>query len=310
MDKGAPGAGGPHHQPQGVPPPGAGPPSVAVALGGGLPFGVVALGLFRLLEEKGVAIKALAGTSLGAIVGACYLRYGNAEKVEAVLADFFAQLHPRYLLVRDFRFFQPGLLSGRSVIGLIRELLDGDFLLEDAPVPFMINATDLLRGTDVVIRTGSVLEAIRGSIAMPGIFVPHKWGDTYLVDGAMTCPVPAVFLEREGFSPVIPVRGLRTLPDDAEVEKERTRLEKEHLLQIGLAPSIIYVLWRAMGLIQQDDFARRIMEQNPLSVAPSISLELGSDFQKVHELVQIGYVAALVKWPAIERALGGSPAQA
>ncbi len=294
----------PDSSPQGYRAPAGGAPSVAVAMGGGLPFGVVALGLLRLLEEKGIAIKALAGTSLGAIVGACYLRHGSAERVEALLADFFAQLHPRYLLVRDFRFFQPGLLTGRSVIGLIKELLGGDFLLEEAPVPFFINATDLLRGTDVVIRTGSALEAIHGSIAMPGIFVPHKWGDTYLVDGAMTCPVPAAFLEREGFAPVIPVRGLRTLPDDAEVDKERTRLEKEHLLQRGLAPSIIYVLWRSMGLIQQDDFARRIMEQNPLSVAPSISLELGSDFQKVRELVQIGYDAALEKWPAIERALG------
>jgi len=298
----------PFSKPQGIRAPAAGTPSVAVAMGGGLPFGVVALGLLKLLEEKGIALKALAGTSLGAIVGACYLRYGSAERVEALLADFFAQLHPRYLVVRDFRFFQPGLLTGRSIIGQVRELLGGDFLLEEAPIPFLVNATDLLRGTDVVIRTGSALEAIRGSIAMPGIFVPHKWGDTYLVDGAMTCPVPAVFLEREGYAPVIPVRGLRTLPDDAEVEKERTRLEKEHLLQIGLAPSIIYVLWRAMGLIQQDDFARRIMEQNPLSVAPSISLELGGDFQKVREMVQLGYDAALVKWPAIERALAEPPA--
>jgi len=109
---------------------------------------------------------------------------------------------------------------------------------------------------------------------------------------------------------VIPVRGLRTLPDDDEVEKERARLEKEHLLQIGLAPSIIYVLWRAMGLIQQDDFARRIMAHNPLSVAPSISLELGGDFQKVREMVQLGYDAALEKWPAIERALAASETQA
>jgi NTE family protein len=279
-------------------------------MGGGLPFGVVAIGLLKLLEEKGVAIKALAGTSLGAIVGACYLRYGSAEKVEAVLAEFFAQLHPRYLMVRDFRFFQPGLLTGKSVMSQIAELLDGDFRLEDAPVPFLVNATDLLRGTDVVIRTGSVLDAIRGSIAMPGIFVPHKWGDTYLVDGATTCPVPAVFLEREGFAPVIPVRGLRTLPDEAEVEKERANLEKEHLLQVGLAPSIIYVLWRAMGLLQQDDFARRIMEQNPLSVAPSISLELGGDFQKVREMVQLGYDAALAKWPVIEAAVAAQPAEA
>lgn len=277
---------------------------VAVAMGGGLPFGVVAIGLLRLLEEKGVAIKALAGTSLGAIVGACYLRFGSASKVEGVLAEFFEHVHPRYLMVRDFRFFKPGLLSGKSVMARVEELLDGDFLLEESPIPFLVNATDLLRGTDVVIRDGSVLEAIRGSIAMPGIFVPHKWRDTYLVDGAMTCPVPSVFLEREGHAPVIPVRGLRTLPDEAEVDRERQQLEKERLLQIGMAPSIIYVLWRAMGLIQQDDFARRIMAENPLSVAPSIGLELAGDFHRVREMVQLGYEAAVLKWPAIEAALG------
>ncbi len=279
-------------------------PGVAVAMGGGLPFGVVAIGLLKLLEEKNVRISALAGTSLGAIVAACYLRFGSATKVEAVLAEFFDQIHPRYLMIRDFRFFKPGLLTGKSVMNQVKELLGGDFLMEDSEIPFLINATDLLRGTDVVIREGSVLDAIHGSIAMPGIFVPHKWKDTYIVDGAMTCPVPSVFLERDGYAPVIPVRGLRTLPDDHEVERERQRVEREHLLQIGLAPSIIYVLWRAMGLIQQDDFARRIMEENPLSVAPSISLELGGDFHRVREMVQLGYEAAEAKWPEIEAALG------
>ena len=276
---------------------------LALALGGGLPFGVVAIGALKLLEEKNAPIKAMAGTSLGAIVAALYLRLGSAEKVEAVLSEFFSKLHPRYLMVRDFRFFQPGLLTGQTVMSHVEELLGGDFLLEEAPIPLLINATDLLRGKDVVISEGSVLDAIRGTIAMPGIFVPHKWKDTYLVDGAMTCPVPAPFLEERGYAPVVPVRGLRTLPDEMEVERERSRLEKEHLLQIGLAPSIIYVLWRAMGLIQQDDFARRIMEKNPLSVAPSISLELGGDFHKVREMVQLGYEEAQRKWPLIEAAL-------
>ena len=278
-------------------------PGVAVAMGGGLPFGVVAIGLLKLLEEKNVRISALAGTSLGAIVAACYLRFGSATKVEAVLAEFFDQIHPRYLMIRDFRFFTPGLLTGKSVMNQVSDLLGGDFLMEESEIPFLINATDLLRGTDVVIREGSVLDAIHGSIAMPGIFVPHKWRDTYLVDGAMTCPVPSVILEEAGYAPVIPVRGLRTLPDDHEVERERQRVEREHLLQIGLAPSIIYVLWRAMGLIQQDDFARRIMEGNPLSVAPNISLELGGDFHRVREMVQLGYEAAEAKWPEIEAAL-------
>ncbi len=276
---------------------------ISVAMGGGLPFGVVALGLLKLLEERDVPLRALAGTSLGAIIGALYLRYGSADKVEAVLDEFFSKLHPRYLMVRDFRFFQPGLLTGQAVMAHVEKLLDGDFLLEESPVPFLVNATDLLRGTSVVIREGSVLDAIRGSIAMPGIFVPHPWRDTYLVDGAMTCPVPSVFLEEEGFAPVVPVRGIRMLPGEDEVERERHRLEKERLLQIGMAPSIIYVLWRAMGLIQQDDFARRIMEKNPLSVAPSISLELGGDFHRIREMVQLGYDEAMRKWPLIEAAL-------
>jgi NTE family protein len=276
---------------------------LAVAMGGGMPFGVVAIGLLKLLEERGAPIRALAGTSLGAIIGALYLRFGSADKVETVLDEFFGHLHPRYLLIRDFRFFQPGLLTGNTVMSHIEELLEGDFLLEDSPIPFLINATDLLRGKDVVLDSGSVLDAIRGSIAMPGIFVPHKWRDTYLVDGATTCPVPALFLHERGFRPVVPVRGLRTLPDEDEVDRERLQLEGEHLLQIGMAPSIIYVLWRAMGLIQQDDFARRLMEGNPLSVAPSIGLELGGDFHKVREMVQLGYDAAEEKWPLIEAAL-------
>ncbi len=275
---------------------------VAVAMGGGLPFGVVSLGLLRLLEEKEVPVKALAGCSMGAIVGAIYSRNPNAFEVAGLLAEFFDTLSPRKLMLRDLGLFKPGLLKGRSIMDKVEELLGGDFDLKDSAIPLVINATDLLRGTPVFISEGSALEAIRASISMPGIFTPWEYKDSYLVDGGITCPVPAAAVEGMG-CPVIPVRALRKLPDETEVAREKEHFEADHELQFGKAPAIIYVLWRALGLIQQDDYSRQLMEDYPHAVAPQISMELSGNLEKARELVEIGYEESCRVWPEIAAVL-------
>jgi len=275
---------------------------VAVAMGGGLPFGVVSLGLLRLLEEKEVPVRAMSGCSMGAIVGAIYSQNPNAFEVAALLADFFDGLSPRKLLLRDLGLFRPGLLTGKNLMDRVEQLIGGDFDLAESGIPLIINATDLLRGTAVFLRTGSALDAIRASISMPGIFTPWPYGDSYLVDGGITCPVPAEALEGMGW-PVIPVRALRKLPDESEVAREKEHFEADHELQFGRAPAIIYVLWRALGLIQQDDYSRQLMDAYPQAVAPRISMELSGDIGKTLELVEIGYDEATRLWPRIEALL-------
>lgn len=272
---------------------------VAVAMGGGLPFGVVSLGLLRLLEEQEVPVRAMAGCSMGAIVAAIYARYPNSLEVTELLAEFFDNLSPRRLMLSDLGLFKPGLLTGKRVMDKVEELMGGEFNLEDSEIPLVINATDLLRGTAVFLREGSALDAIRASISMPGIFTPWPYRDSYLVDGGITCPVPACALEDSGW-PVLPVRALRKLPDEEEVAREKEHFEDDHELQLGRTPTIIYVLWRALGLIQQDDYSRQLMEAYPHAVAPRISMELSGDLEKVRELVQIGYEEAQRVWPRIE----------
>jgi NTE family protein len=275
---------------------------VAVAMGGGLPFGVVSLGLLRLLEEKQVPVRALAGCSMGAIVSAIYSRNPNAFDVAGLLADFFDTLSPARLMIRDLGLFKPGLLRGKAIMDKVEELLGGDFMLEDSEIPLVINATDLLRGTAVFIKEGSALDAIRASISMPGIFTPWSYKDTYLVDGGITCPVPAQALEGMG-CPIIPVRALRKLPDEDEVAREKEHFDGEHELQFGKAPAIIYVLWRALGLIQQDDYSRQIMDDYPQAVAPKISMELSGNLEKTRELVELGYDEANRVWPEISASI-------
>jgi len=271
-------------------------------MGGGLPFGVVSLGLLRLLEEKEVPVRAMAGCSMGAIVGAAYIRNPNAFEVAELLADFFDNLSPRKLMLRDLGLFKPGLLTGKSMMDKVEELIGGDFDLAESEISMVVNATDLLRGTPVFLREGSALDAIRASVSMPGIFTPWAYGDTYLVDGGITCPVPACALEDSGW-PIIPVRALRKLPDGDEVAREKEHFDADHELQFGKAPAIIYVLWRALGLIQQDDFSRQLMEDFPHAIAPRISMELSGNMKKIRELVEIGYDESSRIWPKIEALL-------
>jgi len=278
------------------------PGSVAVAMGGGVPFGVTSLGLLRLLEERSVPVGALAGCSMGAIVGAIYARNPNAFEVTQLLAEFFDEISPRRLLLSDLGLFKPGLLTGKSIMDKVEELVGGDFMLEESAIPLVVNATDLLRGSEVWIREGSALAAIRASISMPGIFTPWPYGDSYLVDGGITCPVPAKALDDTGL-PVIPMRALRKLPDEDEVAREKEHFERDHELQFGKAPALIYVLWRALGLIQQDDYSRQLMEDYPQAVAPLISREHSGVLERTRELVEIGYQESLALWPRIEAEL-------
>lgn len=159
--------------------------TVALALGGGGARGYAHIGVIEVLEERGYEIVAIAGTSMGALVGGLH----GARALDRYAAWV------RTLTQRDVvRLLDPtvrgaGAFRGDKVFAKVGELL-GDRRIEDLAIPFTAVATDLLTGREIWFRHGPVVTAARASIAIPSFITPIAVGDLLLADGGLLNPVP------------------------------------------------------------------------------------------------------------------------
>lgn len=158
---------------------------VALALGGGMARGFAHIGVLNVLERNGIRPSIVAGTSIGAVVGAAYLSGKLKEFEEWALAL------NRYKILSylDLRVRSAGLIGGNRLDALLTENF-GDLKIEDLPCPYVAVASDLVTGHEVWLRHGSIVEAMKASFALPGVFPPVERNHRFLVDGALVNPVP------------------------------------------------------------------------------------------------------------------------
>jgi NTE family protein len=173
---------------------------VGLALGSGSARGFAHIGVIRALEAEGIPIDCVAGTSIGAIVGAVYAA-GVLSKGEKFLNDFDWK-DIRFLL--DPLFPISGLLGGKRIEKLFGSFFD-DRHIEDFPLPFAAVATDVTTGEEVVFRRGNAVKALRASMSLPGIFAPILFENRLLVDGGLVSPVPVKATRMLGADVVIAV---------------------------------------------------------------------------------------------------------
>lgn len=172
---------------------------VILALGGGAARGLAHVGILRGLAEDGVEVAGVAGTSMGSIIGAL-----TAQRIAFdEICDLFEEIDwpsmGRILL---------GSVVGSAFHDLLRETL-GDARIEKLPLPFAAVCCDLDTGAPVVLRSGSVADAVRASSAIPGILSPLRLGGRTLVDGAVVEPLPLAAATGLGPHPVLAVNVLR-----------------------------------------------------------------------------------------------------
>ncbi|UTI63658.1 patatin-like phospholipase family protein [Paraconexibacter antarcticus] len=158
---------------------------VSLALGSGGARGYAHIGAIQVLEERGLEVVAVAGSSMGALVGGVYAAGELAAYTEWAVG--LNQLDVLRLL--DLSLSAPGAIRAERVLSRVRELLAGR-RIEDLPIPFTAVATDLLARREVWFQRGPVDEAISASIAIPGIFPPVLLNGRMLVDGGLMDPVP------------------------------------------------------------------------------------------------------------------------
>ena len=300
------------------------PGKVGLALGSGSARGWSHIGVIRALEEAGVTVDYIAGTSIGALVGAVYAS-GRIDLLEYEVQQFSRK---HILSLSDPVLPKSGLIDGVKIADFIHQYVL-DMPIERLPIPLAIIATDLNTGEEVVLREGNIIEAIRASISLPGIFKPVRKGDYLLVDGGLVNPVPVRTVRDMGADFVIAVDlncdlvqrkqdGL-TPPDDSKdiqmVEQEvysisesrPTSLLSEKLRDINLAatgkikqwitrdpqPNIIEVLMTSIKIMESQITTVNLRSDPPdVLIQPRLGHINFMEFHRAEEIIAEGYRAA------------------
>jgi len=174
-------------------------PRIGLALGGGSARGWAHIGAIRALADAGIEPDLVCGTSIGALVGAAYVG-GELDRLEAWVRSLRVQTVVSFL---DFS-LGGGLIKGDKLIEFFRShFVDRD--IRELARPFGAVATDLQRGREVWLREGGVSDAVRASIALPGLFTPAQRDGSWLVDGGLVNPVPVSLCRAMGADLVIAV---------------------------------------------------------------------------------------------------------
>ncbi|ABS64270.1 Patatin [Parvibaculum lavamentivorans DS-1] len=183
-------------------------PKIGIALGAGVARGWTHIGVLKTLKRAGIEADIVSGTSIGALVGGCLV----ADKLEP-LEDFARSLTRRRMLgLLDFRFRSSGLIGDSKLAELMREQL-ADINIEDLKQIFVGVSTELTTGHELWLHKGNLIQAIRASYALPGVFPPVAVDGRWLIDGALVNPVPVSVARALGARVVIAV-NLNTDPFD------------------------------------------------------------------------------------------------
>ncbi len=160
-------------------------PVIGLALGGGAARGLAHIGIVRTLIAHGIVPNVVVGTSIGAVVGGAYAT-GQLDTLE----EWARRLQPRKILgYLDIRLNGSGLIGGDKLAAQLEAAI-GPILIEDLPMKFATVATEVRTGHEIWLTHGRMVDAMRASYALPGIFSPVLVGDRWLVDGALVNPVP------------------------------------------------------------------------------------------------------------------------
>ena len=187
---------------------------VGLVLGSGAALGLAHIGVLKVLEREKIPIDVIAGSSVGALIGAVYAVSENAEVVQKVAEG----INPGILLARllDFSLFPVrGLLKGRAVMRHLNRYL-GAKTFENCRIPLKITGANLSTRQSIIFESGMISDAVRASISIPAIFKPVFIGGDTIVDGGILNPLPIKALHDAGVHKVIAVNVFPTTKDTLE----------------------------------------------------------------------------------------------
>ena len=176
----------------------AGDPAIGLALGGGFARGIAHVGVLKVLEEENIPIRYIAGTSVGALIGAAYCSGLTPAELEEVATRVRFKHFARWTLSRY------GFASNQRMIGFLNSILKVK-TFEDLRIPLAVTATDFSTGEGVLFHSGPLVDPVRASCAYPGMFLPVQIRGRLLIDGMLSHTVPAAPLRQMGAKHVLAV---------------------------------------------------------------------------------------------------------
>jgi NTE family protein len=267
-------------------------PKVGLALGGGAARGMAHIGVLEVLEREGIPIDMIAGTSIGGMVGAFRAR----GKDSSVMKEMALKINVvKMLSLADLTLPKSGLFGGKAVINLLQKTMGNDVKFEELPIPLALVATDIITGEEVVIDGGSVLEGVRATISIPGIFTVAKWRGRYLVDGGLVNPVPVSVLKKMGADFIIAVNVMPDVGADVRQLKPADKKKPKE-------PSIFNVILQSL-YIGTYIIAKASTEGADIIISPDTTKIHPGDFHRAGECIEQGEIAAREAMPEIKRKL-------
>jgi NTE family protein len=236
-------------------------PKVGLALGSGGARGFAHLGVIKVLKDEGIPIDLIAGSSMGALVASFYGAGLDVDRLYKLSRVF----KRKYYL--DFTVPKMGFIAGKRVKELIRIFTHGK-KIEELDIPIGIVATDLMSGEKVVFKNGPVAEAVRASIAIPGIFVPEKLDGRLFVDGGVVDRIPVSVAKEMGADIVIAV-DVSNVKVNADIT------------------SIFDVIIQSIDIMQMELVANREIASDVM-IRPKVEMYNSKAFTNIEEIIVIG----------------------
>ncbi len=250
-------------------------PKIGLALASGSARGLAHIGIIKALQKNNIPIHHIAGCSIGAVVGAMVASGTSIKKLE----NFASKINlKKYISVLDFRFRKAGgLLKGEKLKKVFRELLQVE-TFEQLKVPLSIVATDFITEKQVVFESGDLIEPMRASISIPGIFEPVRISSQLLVDGGMVDPLPIGILKDKGCDVIIAA--------DISYHAGRKELDSPNIYDMIIGG--IFIMQSEITRLKED----RNKNGRIIMIRPMISQPSVIDFRKGKELILAGEKAA------------------
>jgi NTE family protein len=274
---------------------------LGLALGGGGARGCAHIGVIKSLTSAGIRIDYIAGTSIGSVVGGAFAS-GDIERFEKYL------LEVKWTdVVKHFDLGVPylGLFKGNKLVKLLEQLITRK-KFNQLNLPFLVVATNLDTGEEVRIVQGKVIDAIRASIAIPGIFTPFKKGKQYLIDGGVVNPMPVDAVREMGAELVIGVDLSYEFIKENLRSRKRKQLSKNPIVDwlTPDRPNIIDVIESSIFMMQLQITEKNIALNSPdILIRPALGSARIFDFHKARGMIEKGFKVMEKEIPRLKRLL-------